>query len=105
MTEDCPDCGVRPGEEHHEACDVARCLMTGMQRLTCLEEHDHGRQAWTGRWPGVAECVEFGWWAYLAPGCGWVRCDGPGWTGATPDLNRLPVDATWDRERERWVRP
>lgn len=51
----CPDCEVRPGQEHADGCDVARCPTTGKQRLTC----DRGdacaghlcRTLWTGRLP------------------------------------------------------
>lgn len=47
----CPDCAVRAGGEHDDGCDVARCLVTGGQRLMCDEDHDCGRQLWSGRWP------------------------------------------------------
>ncbi|RCH70498.1 hypothetical protein DT019_03135 [Streptomyces sp. SDr-06] len=54
----CPDCGVRPGAEHADGCDVARCPTTGKQRLSC----DHGascggplcRTRWIGRLPAPA---------------------------------------------------
>jgi hypothetical protein len=58
----CPDCDVAVGEAHvnDEAdggCDVARCLVTGPQRLTCeadhAADHDCGRDVWTGGWPGL----------------------------------------------------
>ena len=58
----CPDCGAARGDKHTEGCDVARCLVTGLQRLACLNDHDHGADEWSGRWPGEAECEEFGWW-------------------------------------------
>lgn len=126
----CPDCGVAPGEEHLDVgCDVARCLAFGGQRLSCemgvaaflqaeygkpftgAEEHDCGRDVWTGVWPGVAECIEFGWYAYFEepkPGQQygrWVQCsaDHP---KAQPNLNRLIEDAVWDPEARRWqLRP
>jgi hypothetical protein len=54
----CPDCGVAPGVEHEDGCDVARCTRTGNQRLICgghegtvFEGMDCGRDVWTGAWP------------------------------------------------------
>jgi len=31
----CHDCGVLPGEIHHEGCDVERCPFTYVQKLGC----------------------------------------------------------------------
>lgn len=111
IQEACPDCGAVIDEPHDDGCDVARCLATGMQRLSCdgYEEHDCGQDVWTGMWPGEAECAEFGWWAYFAgapagwQGYGWVRCEADH-PEAVPDLNRLVIDATWDETAGRWVR-
>jgi hypothetical protein len=50
----------------------------------------------------VTECREFGWFARLVPGTGWVPC-AAGEPGATEDLNRLHVSARWDRKRKRFV--
>jgi hypothetical protein len=94
----CPDCDVAVGEPHIDngvdgGCDVARCLVTGLQRLTCgldhAGDHDCGRDVWTGRWPGDADCERLGW--MLAPGL--------------PDLNRLYTEATWDPAQRAWVTP
>jgi hypothetical protein len=44
----CPDCGVAVGEAHiydevdGGGCDVARCLVTGLQRIGCDAAHDCG---------------------------------------------------------------
>ncbi|GLY70271.1 hypothetical protein [Amycolatopsis taiwanensis] len=85
----CPDCGVGTGQAHLDGCDVARCPATGLQRLghspSCRCPQDVG----TGRWPGEAECIEFGW--MLGPGM--------------PDLNRLLTTATWDPATYRWTHP
>jgi hypothetical protein len=102
----CHDCGARPGQLHKEGCDVERCPGCGFQRITCgcTDDDIRGlpRQAWTGEWPGWAECREFGWYAKLVPGRGWVPCD-PDEPGARPNVNRLLTEATWDRKRGRFV--
>lgn len=54
----CNDCGVDVGAEHADGCDVARCLVTGLQRLSCGEEHDCGADVWTGKWPAVARTLD-----------------------------------------------
>lgn len=113
----CGDCGVIVGFAHREGCDVARCLWTGRQRISCDEfmdgnfnrvkgRHDCGNEVWTGEWPGDADARRFGWFSYWGPDYGeqgWVRC-GPDHPGAGPDLNRLhnPTEARWDRVTLRW---
>ncbi len=100
----CQDCGAQPGTPHSTGCDTAICLQTGYQRLSCPRDHDHGRDIWTGRWPGHAECDEFGWYSKLTSD-GWVRCS-PDEPGAAFDLNRLhslPGEARWDAGARRWV--
>lgn len=99
----CADCGVTPGRPHDDGCDVARCLVTGLQRLACGESHDCGQQVWTGRWPGDAECEEFGWQAVFEHGRSWVCCT-RNTPGAVRDLNRLYDQAVRDSVRQRWVR-
>lgn len=53
----CHDCGVKPGEQHLEGCDVARCTSCDGQRLSCDCEGGE-TDVWTGTWPGVKECYE-----------------------------------------------
>lgn len=104
----CRDCGALPGQAHEDECDVARCLATGRQRLMCDGPAAHpgrdcGHDVWTGRWPGEAECEEFGWWVqnHIAEGLGWVPC-APDAPGAQPDVNRLVREAEWDPDACRW---
>lgn len=120
---DCGDCGVHAGDPHRSGCDLARCMAYGSQRLQCqpgarmvvrgylpnggvdvdwvVDGHDCGEDIWTGLWPGKAECREYGWWAVFDPP--WRRVPA-GTPGAVEDLNRLVVEARWDRETQRWVR-
>lgn len=62
-----------------------------------------GRLVWTGIWPGVVECREFGWYSKMIPGKpGWHACsaDDP---EASEDLNRLVTHATWSPKSGRYV--
>lgn len=97
----CHDCGARVGMPHEDGCDVARCMWSGGQRLSCLMSHDCGEDVWTGQWPGEAEAVEMGLWCCWGPP--WIECE-PGHPGARPDLNRVAIVGRWDRDRKRWVR-
>src|SRR5262245_9119696 len=107
----CPKCGVRPGQLHHRGCGVEVCPNCGGQKLSCCCEGKppardprNRRLLWTGEWPGEAECREFGWYAKPGPNNqGWVPCQ-PDEAGAMPDLNRLHIEAVWDRNAQRWVR-
>lgn len=94
----CNDCGAPAGEPHGDDCDVARCLVTGIQRLQCSARHDCGSQAWPGEWPGVAECEEFGWWAEESEATkAWFRENGwPVSDEPHHDLNRLHTGTDWD---------
>ena len=99
----CHDCGVAVGAFHDDGCDVEPCPECGDQATSCgCETLTHPRLPWTGQWPGDAECKEFGWWARLIQGRGWVRC-AENDEGAGPDLNRLAVDARWDADAGRYV--
>lgn len=103
----CPDCVAKPGDLHEIGCDVERCPDCGGQYISChCKEWDTPtpRLPWTGEWPGVAECREFGWYSIRNPsGPGYVPVPA-GTPGATEDLNRLcSGEARWDREKGRWV--
>ena len=57
----CPDCGTAPGQPHRKGCDVERCSVCGMQRISCeCSDHDRLFARWTGLWPGVAESMVLG---------------------------------------------
>ena|SRR5947209_8665849 len=109
MTEDndeCPGCSVQPGDYHQVGCDIEQCPYCGRQVISCACRRKpplDDRLAWTGVWPGVAECREFGWYARRMPGQGWLSCEADG-PGATEDLNRLHMEAVWDRSAKRFVR-
>lgn len=101
----CHDCGVVPGQKHREYCDVSRCLECGGQRLSCSCDGDEGDgDIWTGTWPGVAECEEYGLWCQnrCSEGLGFVPCskDTP---GVTEDLNALQVKTIWNKELQKRV--
>ena len=112
----CHDCGVLPGYEHSDGCDVARCPECGIQRLQCEEHEDSTLPAiWTGIWPGEIECVEYDLWSK------WVGKDifdptyvpGDGhWEQTTaddpdrgPDLNKLAtMPLKWSKRLQRFVK-
>lgn len=121
----CHDCGAQPGTAHDENCDVARCLLTGQQRLVCQAMADEGLDVpgptgemvhipashpgedcrgdvWTGEWPGTAECREYGLWVYCPPTGSPVPC-GPDHPDAVADVTALMRNGRWDREAQRWV--
>lgn len=132
---DCHDCGASPGELHDLGCDTERCPLCGGQFLQCFHQHrcptckeewidsecvtdaegwptvvtDADRLPWTGIWPGVEECREFGWYSYFDPANrdpktgAWHRCP-PDHPQASEDLNRLhDGEAVWSRELKRYV--
>jgi hypothetical protein len=86
----CPDCGVPLGRKHEEWCDVQRCPHCGGQALGCVgfDPNDPGREPWTGKWPGEADCERLGY---------FVNDDRD-----FPDLDRLFRECDWNRERQRW---
>jgi len=56
-TQTCPDCGVKPGKNHIDGCDVARCTTCGGQAISCGHTHEN-KDEWTGIWPGTLEALE-----------------------------------------------
>lgn len=71
-------------------------------------EWGHRRMKWTGEWPGVIECREYGFWSIFGPEMsprqiGWVSVP-EGTPGASEDLNRLMHECRWDPEQQRMVK-
>lgn len=101
----CPDCGAEPEEQHGNGCDVEQCPDCGHQLISCdCDEITMPRLPWTGEWPGVMECREFGWYSKMVPGRGWIPCDKDD-PEAHENLNRLHMGAVWSKEKGRFVLP
>ena len=108
----CPDCDVKPGEKHDFGCDVERCPVCGGQLTTCkcVGLDCAERMAWTGEWPGVADCQRLGFWCYEDPSgygnpamhYGHIPCD-KDHPDAREDLNRLYDDCRWDRATKQFI--
>jgi len=101
--ENCPDCLAAPGTNHKSRCDIEQCPVCGGQKASCDCDRKGESLPWTGIWPGVAECREWGWFAKLVEGQGWISCSAKD-KDAFPDINRLHSDAIWDRSLGRFVR-
>src|SRR5947209_20394498 len=104
--EPCPDCDAAAGDFHRLGCDIEQCPYCGRQLISCLCRRKpplDDRMRWSGIWPGVVECREFGWYARRAPGKGWESCRKED-EGAMEDLNRLHTEARWNRKAKRFVR-
>jgi hypothetical protein len=71
------------------------------------DEFEQYRKPWSGVWPGVEECREYGLYCYWDESAKhkWVEC-GPDHPGATENLNRLNEwgDFYWDIPSQRWVK-
>lgn len=104
IVERCPDCGVAIGHNHGPGCAVERCPMCGRQYIGCdhlLTDSDN-LLPWTGIWPGVEECREYGFWCKWSDNRGWVPCDADD-PDASEDLNQLIMTCTWDQSQRRYV--
>ena len=104
LSKSCFDCGCKAGYQHKDGCDVERCPDCGGQMISCgcEGEIEMPRIPWSGEWPGLRECREFGWYAKLVRGKGWTACDKSD-EGASENLNRLCFDAKWDKATARFI--
>ena len=109
----CPDCDVAIGEVHEDGCDVEHCPECGQQMLMCgcsIDQDD--KIPWSGKWPGEAECEEYGFYSYFDPkdpkadrvNCGHIPCDKDD-PRASHDLNRLYKECVWDKQKKKLVLP
>jgi len=105
INETCWDCGSPIGDPHAGGCDVARCELTGMQRISCSSvervNHSCGDALHDGFWPGDLAAASLGFWTYW-DGAEWQTC-APTHPRAMPDLNRLSRDARWHPVYQVWV--
>lgn len=103
--EHCPDCGVAPGKEHLNGCDIEQCPRCGWQLISCCCNTDaFPPMKWTGLPFTVEACRKLGWYAKLVDNVGWVPCD-PDDNDATEDVNRLYRETQWDSTKRMFVRP
>lgn len=100
--ENCPDSGCETpiGSLHKKDCSIARCKEHGEQLIGCLISGlSHSPTTFKGTWPGEAEAVERGWFAYF-DGSEWQECssDHP---EAKADLNRFYENCrNWNKDLE-----
>lgn len=102
----CHDCGASPGELHQHGCDTERCPVCGGQAISGCHPNvsDSDRMPWSGEWPGVAECREYGLWCYWdEKNRRWVKCNND-YPGATEDLNSLVKVCQWSQTQKRWIK-
>ena len=101
------DCGASIGSLHKPGCLAERCSECGCQLATCgcfkIFPFEHRRIKWTGLYPGEAACVEFDWFVRIIPGKGFEKCSRDD-EGAMPDLNRLVLEAQWDKTQKKFVK-
>lgn len=100
----CTGCGARPGELHRRGCEIECCPECGLSLITHQCALTTPRIRWSGEQTGTAECRAFGWYTRLVLGKGWVRCEKHE-SGARPDLQRLHVEAVWDKRAARFRIP
>jgi hypothetical protein len=94
-------CGLDPDRLKQDHPDIYFNGPTDKMYAKWDAEWGSKRLPWTGLYPGVLECREYGFWCYGPP---WCPC-GPDHPDATEDLNRLIIECRWDVEKRKWVKP
>ncbi len=100
----CQNCGVMPGENHRDACDLEQCSECGKPTTYCECDLQVEKEIlpWDGDYPGATDAGNLGFWCHLT-NHGWARCD-KDHPDAMPDINRLCVDAVWDKQKKKFVK-
>lgn len=101
--------GIDPWEMETEHPSIYKNGPTKAMYAKWDAEWGSRRMPWTGEYPGLAECREYGFWSvWDAVNHKWldwrdgVTAETP---GARPDLNRLVSGScSWDVETQRWVK-
>lgn len=117
--ERCPRCGLQligcdciyeingldPNALDTKHPEILRHGLTEAMVRKMDQEWGARRMRWTGEYPGVAQCREWGWYARRIPGERyWHRCE-PTDEGAMEDLNRIIATCRWNPETQLWERP
>lgn len=100
-------CGMDPRTLEEQHPDIYNNGPTYKMREQWDREWGERRMPWTGLWPGVPECQEYGFWCLWGPDMtpprnGWVRVPA-GTPGAREDLNTLAVMTVWDADQQKYV--
>lgn len=99
----CPKCHARPGNLHTNWCGLAVCAFTGLQRSGCQHPSTICLTTWSGRWPGMEECEEYGF--YYRPVDGRSEPCNADDEDTEHDLNRLYAECVWDPAQPRMILP
>jgi hypothetical protein len=97
-------CGMDVETMEFDHPDVYTGGPTQAMQVIWAAQWGHKRLPWTGKWPGEAECEEFGWYCKEVPGKGWMPCDKDDPDCKGGHLNRLYAEAVWDANLGRFVR-
>ena len=103
--ETCPDCSVEIGQNHLNDCDVTRCKVHGVQLFKChlIKESENCMPTnFDGYFPGTQEAIKREWYVFQNSENKWEVC-GPDHPEATPDINKVIKELTWDSQLEKYI--